>query len=304
MDLKKVFYRIALATWIVLVIGAGLSVSRGYTEPWLTISDFPAGSDGALAVTIGAVLAGVVGIRSLERRTEAKQWAAAGRQAGLSPVGDGSSDGATELTGSIDGRPVTARLEKRRESQGNEGRQSSTLSSEGTSKVTVTYTVVEAELSGAADGGVIAVPPKRGGAAGGSGMLGIDDTSETDSGAEGVFTIAENGLFLTGTPPAAVEAVSEGQSGRALRAIRDLQIAAVGDASGVAAKLTEEAGGSMFGFGMGDAILKDIPSDETMVYVETMASMRDGDELRRFAEGAVAVADAFEEATARTSAPE
>jgi hypothetical protein len=135
-------------------------------------------------------------------------------------------------------------------------------------------------------------------------MLGVDDTSETDSGAEGVFSVAEDDLFLMGTPPAVVEAVSDGQSGRALRAIRDLQIAAVGDASGVAARSTEEVGGSMFGFGMGDAILKDIPSDETTVYVETKAFIRDGDELRRFAEGAVAVADAFEKATARTSAPE
>jgi hypothetical protein len=302
MDWKGVFYRVAMAVWIVLVIGVGLSVGEGYTEPWLTISDFPGGSNGALAATIGAVLAGVVVIGFLERRDEAKQWEAAGRQAGLSPVGDGSSDGALELTGSIDGRPVTARYVNRREKQGYEGRHQA--GNKGPTR-RVTYTVVEAELSGAADGGVIAAPPSRGGgSARGSGMLGIGDTSETDSGAEGVFTVAEDGLFLMGTPPAAVEAVSNGQSGRALRAVRDFQIAAVGDASGVAARLTEETGGSMFGFGMGDVILKDVPSDETMVYVETMASIRDGDELRRFAEGAVAVADAFEEATARTSAPE
>ena len=306
MDLNKVFYRVALATWIVLVIGASLSIAEGYAEPWLTISDFPGGSDGALAATIGVVLAGVVVIGFLERRDETKQWEAAGRQAGLSPVEDGSSDGASELTGSIDGRPVTARHEKRREKQGNEGRQSLTSGGEGTGTVLVTYTVVEAELSDAADGGVIAAPPIRGGgSAGGSGMLEIGDTAETDSGMEGVFTVAEDGLFLMGTPPAAVEAVSEGLSGRALRAIRDLQIVAVGDASGVAARLTEEVdGGSMFGLGMGDAILKDIPSDETRVYVETMASIRDGDELRRFAEAAVAVADAFEEANTRTSASE
>jgi hypothetical protein len=295
MDLKKVFYRVALATWVVLVIGAGFSVSEGYTEPWLTISDFPGGSNGALAATIGTVLAGVVVIGFLERRDEAKQWEAAGRQAGLSPVGDGSSDGALELAGSIDGRPVTVRYEYRREEQGNEGRHQSVRSGGDTSTRRVTYTIVEVELSGAADGGVIASPAS----------LGIGDTSETDSGAEGVFTVAEDGLFLMGTPQAAVEAVNEGVSGKALRAIRDLQIVTVGDASDVAARLTEEVDGrSMFGIGVEDVIAKDIPKDETTVYVETMASIRDGDELRRFAEGAVAVADAFEEATARTSAPE
>ncbi|WP_284010596.1 hypothetical protein [Haloarcula pelagica] len=136
-------------------------------------------------------------------------------------------------------------------------------------------------------------------------MLGIGDTTENASDAEGVFTVAEDGLMLMGTPQAAVEAVSEGLAGRALRAIRDLQIVTVGDASGVAARLTEGVDGrSMFGVGVGDVILKDIPKDETTVYVETMAFIRDGDELRQFAEGAVAVADAFEEATARTSAPE
>ena len=299
MDARKVLFRVGLATWIVLVIGAALAISEGYTEPWLTISDFPAGSTGALAATIGAVLAGVVVIASLDRRDDAKQWEAAGRQAGLSLVGDGSSDDAVELTGSIDGRPVTARYEHRREGSGREGR-----SSEGYTE-RVTYTIVEAELSGAADGGVIALPPTRGGgSAGGSGLLGTGNASETDSGAEGVFTVAEDDLVLMGTPRAAVEAVSDGQSGRALRAIRDLQVVAVGDASGVADRLTQEVGGSMFGFGMADAIFGDIPKDETMVYVETKASIKDGDELRRFAEGAVAVADAFEEATARTSAPE
>ena len=303
----KVIYRVVGAAWVVLVIGAWFSIAEGYTEPWLTISDFPGGSDGVLIAAIGVAIAGLLVIGFLQRRHEANQWEAAGRQAGLSPVGDGSSDGALELTGSVDGRPVTARYENRREKQGNEGRHVTSLesSNEGSSH-RVTYTIVEVELSGPADGGVIVSPPSRqDGSAGGSGMLGIGDTSETDSGAEGVFTVAEDGLFLVGTPRAAVEAVSDGQSGRALRAIRDLQIVTVGDASGVAARLTEEVdGGSMFGVGMGDVILKDIPNDETKVYVETMAFIRDGDELRRFAEGAVAVADAFEEATARTSAPE
>jgi hypothetical protein len=294
----KAFYRVIAPGWVVLVFGAWFSILLGYTEPRLTISDFPGGSNGALIAAIGVAIAGLLVLRFLQRRHEANQWEAAGRQAGLSPVGDGSSDGALELTGSIDGRPVTARYVTRREPQGYEGRHQ-TGSGEGNSTSRVTYTVVEAELSGAADGGVIAS------SAAGAGMFGIGDTSEAASGTEGVFTVAEDGLFLMGTPPAAVEAVSDGQSGRALRAIRDLQIVTVGDASGVAARLTEEVDGrSMFGVETGDVIPKDIPNDETTVYVETMAFIRDGDELRRFAEGAVAVADAFEAATARTPAPE
>lgn len=51
-----------------------------------------------------------------------------------------------------------------------------------------------------------------------------------------------------------------------------------------------------------DNLVERVPGDAATVTVETKASIRNGDELPRFAEGVVAIADAFEEATARTPA--
>jgi hypothetical protein len=298
MDWKGGLYKVAMAAWIVLVLGAWFSIAEGYTEPWLAISDFPGGSEGAFAATIGAVIAGLVVIGFLRRRHVVNQWTAAGRQANLRPVGDGSYKGAPELTGTVDGRTVTARYDKRREKD-HRGRK---MSDGGDM---ITYTTVEAELSGPADGGVIAFPAdQRDGNHGGTGTLEIGDDPETASAEDGVVTVATDGLLLTGTPPTAVEAVGDGLSGRALRAIRDLQVAAVGDASGLATEATGTGvGSSMMGLGL-NVFNDQFPNDETAVTVETKASVRDGDELRRLCEGVVAVADAFEEATSRTSVPE
>jgi hypothetical protein len=51
-----------------------------------------------------------------------------------------------------------------------------------------------------------------------------------------------------------------------------------------------------------DNLAERVPGDAATVTVETKSSIRDGDELRRFAEGVVAIADAFEEATGHTPA--
>lgn len=294
MDVKGVLYRGGMAAWVVLVIGAWLSVGEGYTEPWLTISDFPGGSEGTLAAAIGVAIAGLSVIGFLRRRHVVARWREAGRRAGLRPAGDGSFKDAPELTGSVGGRTVTVRYEKRREGSSGEG-----------SGNLVTYTSVEAELSSPADGGVIVLPAsRRGDSHTGSGAFETGDITETIPAAEGVVAVAAEGLILIGTPQAAVEAVADGLSGRALRAIRDLEVVAVGNASGVAAEWTGEGSeSSILGLGVGDAFLRHVPSDETTVTVETRAFIRNGDGLRRFAEGAVAVADAFEEATARPSAP-
>ncbi|MEF8826208.1 MAG: hypothetical protein V5A27_07705, partial [Halapricum sp.] len=99
------------------------------------------------------------------------------------------------------------------------------------------------------------------------------------------------------------EAVADGLSGDALRAIRDLNIGSLGDASGVVANWAEarneELEGSIVEFPV-DNLVERVPGDAATVTVETKSSIRDGDELRRFAEGVVAIADAFEEAAAHT----
>lgn len=82
----------------------------------------------------------------------------------------------------------------------------------------------------------------------------------------------------------------------------NLEIASIGDASGAIADWAqarnEEFEGSVFGFPV-ENFLERIPGHAAAGTVEIQAAIRDGDELGRFAEGVVAITDAFEEATER-----
>lgn len=122
---------------------------------------------------------------------------------------------------------------------------------------------------------------------------------------DGLVAAETEDLVPVGTSAAVVEAVADGLSGDALRAINDLKIGSLGDASGVVTRWTEarneELEGSIVEFPV-DGLVERVPGDAGTVTVETKASIRDGDELRRFAEAVVAIADAFEEATAHTPA--
>lgn len=296
MDLKGALYKAAMFAWWAVVFGGWIAIDLGHTEPWLSFSDIPGGSMGGMA---GAIVAGVAGwyvVSSLNERRERGEWQEAGRQAGLRPADDSGDTKGPELTGTVDGRTVTARYDKRK--------MKGTGEQEGR---WVTFTLGEAELPGPADEGVVV------GSAGGSvdagvGTLDFDDMAETVSAAEGLVAAETGDLVLVGTSAATVEAVADGLSGKALRAIRDLSIVSLGDASGVVASWAEARNEELEGAGSSiaeypvDNLVERVPGDAATVTVETKASIRDGDELRRFAEAVVAIADAFEEATARTPA--
>jgi hypothetical protein len=129
--------------------------------------------------------------------------------------------------------------------------------------------------------------------------------AETAADVEGLVAGESGDLILVGTSSSAMEALAEGLSGRALRAIGELQIVSAGDASGVVARWAEarneELEGSNIEYPV-ENLVERVPGDAGTVTVETQAAMGDGDELRRFTEGVVAIADAFEESTARTPA--
>ncbi|MHB9287289.1 hypothetical protein ACKVMT_09660 [Halobacteriales archaeon Cl-PHB] len=298
MTRRKALYSAAMAALLVGGIGVWILVDLGHTEPWLSASDVPGGSTGVLAGVLVVFFAGVVVLGSLQRRQQSADWKAAGRQAGLRPTGDdGDSTSGAELTGTVDGRSVTARYELRHRNRSTEG--------QGT---VVTFTVGEAALTGSADAGVVV------GTAGealqvedGTGTLDFDDMAETAAAMEGLVAAESGDLVLVGTSATAVEALAEGVSGDALRAVRDLTVAAVGDASGVVASWAGarneelEAAGSIVEFPV-ENLVDRVPGDAATVTVEMEGSIQDGDELHRFAEGVVAIGDAFEAATARTPA--
>ena len=291
MSLQGALYRAAMAVWMVLVFGAWIYVDLGYTEPFLSFSDVPGGSMGAFVGAMGVTVAGWVLISSVQQRREGVAWQEAGRRAGLRPADDSGSTSAPALTGTVNGRTITARYDKRKMG-GAEG---------GT---WVTFTSGEAELAGPADEGVV-VGTAGGRVDAGIGTLDFDEMADTASAAEGLVAVERGDLILVGTSTEAVEAVSSGLSGDALRAIRDLSVVSIGDASGVVARWAEARNEEMEGRGSSlaeypvDNLVERVPGDATTVTVETKSSIRDGEVLRRFAEGVVAIADAFEEATAR-----
>jgi hypothetical protein len=249
-----------------------------------------------MAGALVAILAGAAVIGTVQRRRAGGKWKEAGRAAGLRPDDDGTLP---ELRGSINGRPVTARYEKRRLGGGVEG-----------GGQMVPFTSADAELSGPADDGVVV------GIAGGEvdvgsggervdasmGTLDYDEMAETAPAVEGLVSAEMDDLVLVGTSRAAIEAVGEGMSGRAMTAIRDLNVVSIGDASGVVTRWAEarneELEGSAFEHRV-DNLAERVPGDATTVTVEAESSLLDGDELRRFGEGVVAIADDFEEATTR-----
>lgn len=291
MDLKQAFYTAASFAWMGLVVGAWISVDQGLTEPWLSFSDIPGGSTGGMAGVIGLSFAGWVVISTLNERHESGKWQAAGQQAGLRLAGDSNDMSGPDLTGTVDGRTFTARYDKRKRGGGRGGSW-------------VTFTFGEAALASPAEEGVV-VGTAGGSVDAGVGTLDFDDMAGTVSAVEGLVAAETGDLVFVGTSAAVVEAVADGLSGDALRAVKDLKIGSLGDASGVVAMWAEarneELEGSIVEFPV-DNLVERVPGDAGTVTVETKASIRDGDELRRFAEAVVTIADAFEEATAHTPA--
>jgi hypothetical protein len=290
--LKQTFYSAARLIWVALVAGAWVSLDQGYTEPWLSFSDIPGGSTGAAVSGVVAALVGYLLLSALYRGAEQAEWKEAGRQAGLRPSGDEGSTSGPTLTGTVDGRTVTASYDNRKMSSGDEG------------STRVTFTLSGAELASPTDEG--AVVGKAGDTVdAGVGTIDFSEIAESVSATEGLLAVETGDLVFVGTSSPAVEAIADGLSGDALRAVGGLKIAAIGDASGAIADWAEarneEFEGSTFGFPV-ENFVERIPGDAATGTVETQATIRDGDELRRFAEGVVAITDAFEEATKRPPA--
>jgi len=272
--------------WLILAFGAWVYVDLGRTAPHLSFSDIPGGSMGAFVGAMAATIAGWIVIGILQQRHESAEWQEVGRQAGLQPAGDGSRS-PPDLTGTVDGRTVTVRVDRRTTSWSDDGK--------------VTFTIGQAELDGPADDGLV-VGTVGGRVDAGVGTLDFDDVVETVSAVEGLVAVETDGLVLMGTSSSAVEAVAGDLSGEALRSVRDLRIVSVGDGAGVVAKWAEarneELEGSIAEYPV-DNLVERIPGDAATVTVETASPIRDGEALRRYVEGAVAIADAFESATDR-----
>lgn len=133
---------------------------------------------------MAAVVAGWLVLSTLHQRHERAEWQEAGKQAGLRTADNGSPP---ELTGTVNGRSVTARYERRTIGTTNE--QGGTV---------VTFTLGDAALAGPADDGLV-VGRAGGHVDAGVGTIVFDGMAETVSAAEGLVS-AESGDLVFGGP--------------------------------------------------------------------------------------------------------
>jgi hypothetical protein len=287
MDLKRGLVSLFTLVWTALAFGAWIYVDQGFAEPFLSVADVPGGSTGAFVGAMVAAVAGWVVLGSVYRRLERADWKQTGREAGLRPAGSGSPP---ELTGTVDGRTVRARLEKRTVS-GTEG-----------STRQVPYTVVEAELDGPADHGLVG-GPADGDIDANIGTLAFEAVVENANLADDLVAVEEQGLVVAGTAETAVRALATGTMGDALRSDDQLNLLSVGDGARVVTSFAEAHNAEMEGVGRSlaeypvDNLVEELPGDAATATVETDAHIQDGDVLRGQAAAVVAIADVFEEAT-------
>lgn len=280
---------------VALVLGVGIGVGSGQAEPYLSPADLPGGPPATFAGMLVGVVVVIYGIGYLQEGVTGDEWEAAGRHSGLQPADDGGHMRLPDLTGTVDGRAVMARTERHKRKRTEEG---------GTKRVR--YTLIEASLGGPADEGVLVggddsrMRAKRG-------RIDFADVVENAAAVEGLVTAETGDRTVVGTSAAAAQAVTDGAAGEALAAIETLNLAYVGDATGVvgsyAVARNEELEGSMFEFPV-EELVERVPGDATSVTLETRDLLLNVDEFRRHVLAAVAIANAVEAATERRSAAE
>lgn len=260
---KAGLYQLGRIAWAVAAFGSAIVLYSGNAEPFVSPSQLPGGATpmGMVGWGLGLAAVGWLVVGHLQNRA----WRGAGRRAGLTPDG-GSLLGASDLSGSVDGRPVQVYTVSRNTGGGGEDGSSST-----------TFTVVETELSEPAEEGLVV----------GSGDGQYDDLSSVT--VDGVAAVGPEDLaraVLSGRVTGVIQEVDRGDG------------IAVGDAGGALTDAAPDVSGSFLGGMVESGLESSMPGDASTVTVESEGMLLDADEMRARAEAVAAVADAFEEATA------
>lgn len=279
---KDTLYSVATLAWAVVVGGAGVLVVSGKAAPMVSPTTIPGGPIGGIGTIAGGVILGAYAID----RVRARDWVSTGRAAGLTSTSGGTLWGQATMDGTVEGRTVRARVNKRKESSGGES---------GSSKKA--YTVVEADLDAAAEDGL---------------LVGRTPPESSDDPGSGISALGENfGSVATVSLGEGFWAVADDEdlaravlTDRVRNAFHDLERVDgiyVGDAGGVLEDAVAEATGSglggMVAGSVASLIAGSLPGDATRVSYETRGLLLDGDEMAGRARAVAAVADAFEAAT-------
>lgn len=262
---KVTLYRLALFAWALLSAGVTIVAYTGNAEPYVSTPPLVVGEFTPIVVIAGAWIAG----RTVVKLLKIRDWRATGRRANLGPAGGGLFP---DLTGTVGGRTVRARTVKRRST------------SEGSSKTI--YTIVEADLDGPSEEGVLIGPAD-----------GVRTAWRSVRYSPEEADVADEKLAAKATSESVARAVTTGRSCEALLAMDDLDVVYAGNVAGVVTAgmgdMSEDPTGEKFV----DQVANRFPGDASQVSIESRKLVLDADRLRRQTEAAAAVADALEDAT-------
>lgn len=270
---KDTLYTLAVMAWGVASAGATILIISGNARPWAAPTALPV--DGPLTffgVVAGLWIAGAFVIGRFERRS----WRRTGRRANLTPEGGGLFS-SPDLVGTVNGRPVRAHLDKRKEGGGGESGPS-----------TVTYTIVEATLSAPVENGLIL---SQGGD--------FSELTDVDVAIEGE-TVGD--VTVVGTSTGLARDVVTRRVQDSLGGLTLTNTIMVGDASGVFLEALPDMSGPIMGRigAKVEAKLEDRAiGGSTTVATESKGTLLSGAELARQIDAVAAVADAYEAAAAR-----
>lgn len=255
--------------WTVLSFGAAIVTYTGNAEPYVSASQLPAAGTplGLFGSGLALMTVGWLVLAQFEKRS----WRAMARRVGLASEGRLLPYGVPDLTGSVHGRSVLVHTHKRKTGGGAEGSN------------TTTYTRIEAELSGPADEGLLVARSD------GDGPAGLDALPA------GTTTI--DGFAVIG-PEELARAVLTSRVRNAVESMVGADSVTVGDASGAMVDALPDTSNTLVGALYDGVADSSAFGDDATATVETKGLLLEPDRLETQVEAAVAVADAFEEATA------
>lgn len=266
---KSTYYSAAKFGWPVLAAGVVIMIYSGQAESVVSASQLPRGSFGLFGVAVGAVIAGWIFIGYLETRS----WQMAGRWANLKSASPSSLLGKPDLTDTINGRTVRARIVKRKVKRRESSQQQR-------------FTVVEADLNTPAEEGLI-ISTVRGGRTRGTSTQIEINPEQAD--------VKDDKLVVVGGSESTAQSVISGRSRHALLGMDEFEFVFVGDAKEAIAESTPDMSDSRLASFLQNKAAEKIPGDAQKVTIETKGLLLDGDRLRQQAEAVATVADAFEE---------
>lgn len=270
--------RVVQFVWILAVAAGSIVSYTGNATPYVEPSQLPAGGTAdAEMYMFGTILVVGFGGAVAIALAAGDQWQKMNDKTDLT-LTDSGVTGRGTYVGTINGREVRARTERRKTGSGTEGGSNRT-----------TYTITEADLDSSLNEGIL--------------LRRVTDTEDrmdmSDSSTEQV--VVDDEFVLTG--------VESEQLGReiltrevrdAVRAVEDLETITIGKASEVIAEELPSLGDSMVGGFLEDkmtqAMTKGIGGSPTTVGIETEGVVSDATVLDSRIAAVAAVADGFESA--------